>query len=650
MVEQQIKKWGKKHYITAGVVAIGIIGIIIYFLIQKNNYMKQNSEYKKVLVIGIDGMDPRIVQSLMDDDKMPNFKQLSEDGTGVELQTVFPPQSPVAWTTIATGVNAGKHNIFDFIRRNPETYLPMLGLFESESSLHSGTRYSSLVTLDPFWKKLGTDDIFSTVVKWPMTFPSENFNGRSLSGLGTPDVKGFLSGYTLYTESDFDSEKDSNKVEKVKFDNGKIDTIVYGPKSKQGEEIKDITAPIQIEKKDSNTIKIVNGDVEAQIAVGEWTQWMKSSFSVNFFTKKSGIWRAYLESVEPFQMFVTTMQIDPEHPITEISYPHNYSSDLAKDIGLYYTLGMPEETDGLMDGALSEDGFMKHLAQIEGERDQMFWKEFDEFQSKDSGVLAFVYDSSDRLQHTHWIDTILAEGSTEKIEYDDAIAQYYIDKDHLLGEVLRKIDNNTAVIVLSDHGFTSFERGLNVNTWLKDNNFMTLTQDVTDEDDGSLFEYVDWHDTKAYAVGFNAIYINQKGREGSGIVENKDEVMDAIIQKLENIVDEKTGKKVIYKAYKASEIWHGDAFINAPDIVLGYYPGYRTDWKTAIGGFTVETITDNEKKWTGDHMVDKKFVPGVFYSNFPIQKQIIEQVDIVPTIYNILNIDPSDEFDGQSLL
>jgi len=652
MGEIQIKTMKYRYYIV-GIVAICVFaGIIIYFLITKNTDMaKNNKNFNKVLIVGIDGMDPKMVRTMMDDGKMPHFKKLADSGIQTELQTVFPPQSPVAWTTIATGVNAGKHNIFDFIRRNPENYMPVLGLFETENAFN-GTRYTSFITSEPFWKKLSDQNVNSTIIRWPMTFPTESFNGELLSGLGVPDIKGFLSGYTLYTEKDVKADKDSNKIEKIDLSNGTVDTVVYGPRTMQGSEIKDITAPIRIEKIDANSVRIINDEQIQEVIVGEWTDWMKTKFSINFFTKKSGIWRAYLESVEPFQMFVTTMQIDPEDPITEISYPHDYSSDLAHEIGEYYTLGMPEETDGLMDGVLSEDGFMKHIGQIESERDKMFWREFDKFQQRDNGVFAFVYDASDRLQHTHWREKILVEDVPDKIEYDAVIEEYYINKDNFIGEVLHKIDDDTAIIVLSDHGITSFERGLNVNTWLKDNGYMTLTQNITDEDDGSLFEYVNWTQTSAYAVGFNAIYINQKGREGQGIVENKEELVDEIIKKLEGIIDEKTGKKVIYKAYRASEIWHGDALDNAPDIILGYYPGYRTDWKTAIGGFAVDKITDNDKLWTGDHMVDKKFVPGTLFTNFKISKDIdiIEQVDIVPTIYDILNIEPSSDFDGQSIL
>jgi len=640
----------RKIYIVVLVISvIIIIATGCALRIKRNKDMTQNKEYKKALIIGIDGMDPKMVKTMMAEGKLPNFKRLAKIGVQTELQTVFPPQSPVAWTTIATGVNAGKHNIFDFIRRNPKNYMPVLGLFDSKNVFNS-TRYSSFITTEPFWKKLGKENIHSTIIRWPMTFPVESFNGESLAGLGVPDVKGFLSGYTIYTSTNVELDKDSNKVEKINLEQGSADTVVYGPRTMQGSEIKDITAPIRLERINDKNLRIINGDQTQEIKIGEWTDWMKTSFVVNFFTKKSGIWRAYLESIEPFKMFITTMQIDPEDPVTEISYPHNYSSDLAQEIGSYYTLGMPEETDGLMDGVLSEDGFIKHIQQIEGERNKMFWREFDKFQQRDSGIFSFVFDASDRLQHTHWREKILVDNPPEKIQYAEVVENYYINKDKFIGEILNKITNDVALMIVSDHGFTSFERGLNVNTWLKDNGYMTLTQDITDENDGSLFEYVDWSKSQAYSIGFNAIYINKKGREGQGIVDNKEELIDEIINKLENIIDKKTGKKVIYKAYRAIDIWHGDELINAPDIVLGYYPGYRTDWKTAIGGFTVEQITDNKKKWTGDHMVDKKFVPGTLLTNFKINKEIVEQVDIVPTIYKILDIKLPNDLEGQSIL
>jgi predicted AlkP superfamily phosphohydrolase/phosphomutase len=625
----------------------------VLFLYRLNGYSKNKQlvkkgmkKYNKVLIVGIDGMDPKMLNAFLQEGKLPNFQKLI---TRKNLETVNPPQSPVAWVTIATGVNPGKHNIFDFIRRNPDTYMPMLGLFNSKTAF-SNTRYSSLVDSQTFWELLSENGINSTIIRWPMTFPANELKGELLSGLGVPDLKGFLSGYTLYTEKYIPTEKDSNKVEIVKFNQDNIaHTKIYGPRFKQGSEIKDITADLSIERIDDKKVKLSNDGKEIMVQLGQWSDWITTEFAVNFFTKKSGNWKVYLESIKPLKLFMTTMQINPLKPITPISFPTKYSEDLAGRIGRYYTLGIAEETDGLLDGALSDDGFIQQVFQLEEEREKMFWSEFDKFKQKNKVILAVVFDSSDRLQHTHWQETNLEKGDP-KITYDKTLERYYANKDKFLGKVLNEIDDQTAVIILSDHGFTSFERGLNLNTWLKNNHYLTLTKEVTDADDGSLFKNVDWKKTKAYAVGFNAIYLNKKGREKEGIVENDEKVIAEIVNKLESLIDEKTGKKVIYKAYRGKDIWQGKDLKNAPDVVIGYYPGYRTDWKTAIGGFTVKEITDNQKRWKGDHMVDKKFVPGVLLANFPVKEGVTQQVDIAPTVYNLLNVEvPKNIFDGKSI-
>jgi predicted AlkP superfamily phosphohydrolase/phosphomutase len=343
-------------------------------------------------------------------------------------------------------------------------------------------------------------------------------------------------------------------------------------------------------------------------------------------------------------MYITTIQIDPENPVTAISFPHKYSGDLAKDIGLYYTLGMPEETDPFIDGKISEKMFLEQVNQIEEERDKMFWKEFENFEKIDRGIYAFVYDSSDRLQHVFWEQKILEE---DPIKINKVVEEYWIKKDKFIGEVLKKLDKNTLLLIVSDHGFTSFERAVSLNTWLVNNGFMVLTKEIGNEE-GALFKYVDWDKTKAYALGFNSIYVNLKGREPKGIVEDKEKVIQEIISKLEGLKD--GGKKVVNKAYKTSELHSGEYVNNGPDIIVGYNPGYRTSWQTAVGGFTKEVLADNEKIWDGDHLVDPKFVPGILFSNAKFNVESASQMDVAPTILDAIGIEVPEAIDGKSLL
>jgi len=312
---------------------------------------------------------------------------------------------------------------------------------------------------------------------------------------------------------------------------------------------------------------------------------------------------------------------------------------------------MPEETDGFIEDILSEKAFLEQINEIENERDKMFWKEFEKFKTIKKGVYAFVYDSSDRVQHVFWDEKILEENDGQ-LSVNNAVIAYFTLKDKLVGKILQQIDDETLLIIVSDHGFTSFERSVSINTWLVKNGFMTLTKELSEfneNEDGALFQYVDWSKTKAYSLGFNSLYINVRGREAKGIVEDREKVVREIVAKLENLPDEKTGKKAINKAYRREEVYSGDLLGDAPDIIIGFNPGYRMSWQTAIGGFTKEVLIDNTKKWDGDHLVDPKFVPGVLFSNVKVDRGSASQMDIAPTVLDALGISIPEKMDGGSL-
>ncbi len=626
-----------------------IIITIIYFV--TNIKMPNESKHKKVLLIGIDGMDPKIAKGLMEKDKLPNFKKLAETGSFMNLNAVYPPNSPVAWTSIATGMNPGKHNIFDFIRRDPKNYVPELSLSKTIDNGDFRTDYESYVKADPFWRITTKAEIPTTVIRWPITFPPERIQGNMLSGLGVPDIKGFLSGYTYYTSKKTDkSDKDSNKIVEVKENNGLIETEIFGPRTKKSGDIINIKTPMKIKiSEDRKSVDIIVNDETYLVEINDWSDWIRAKFDIGMFKNVYGIFKAYLVSIEPFQMYITAIQIDPKNPVVGISYPEKYSADLVDDIGLYYTLGIPEETEGYIDGRISKQAFLKHIEQIEEDRSKMFWKEFNNFKNTKNGVFGFVFDTSDRIQHVFWEEKVLGENDG-KLSLNKAVLDYYVKKDIFIGEVLKQLDDKTLLIIVSDHGFTSFERAVSINTWLYKNGYISLKKEITEKDDGALFRYVDWSKTKAYSLGFNSIYINLKGREKEGIIENKEEIVNEIIEKLESFVDEKTGKNVVHKAYKSEDIYSGNYVKNSPDIIIGFNPGYRMDWKTAIGGFDTEIVSDNLKKWDGDHLVDPVFVPGVLFSNIKIDRDSAHQVDIVPTVLDSLGLDVPSEIDGESLL
>ncbi len=601
------------------------------------------TKHTKALLIGIDGADPRVLTKLMDEGKLPNFAKLRNSGVFTTLNTSMPPHSPVAWTTIATGTNPGKHNIFDFIGRDPKTYLPSLALSKATTTHLGGTAYESIVTADPFWRVSTRDHIPTSVLRWPVTFPPEKVEGHLLSGLGVPDIRGLLSGYTYYTTEETNASDGPARMVTVEIADSTIKTDISGPRKRQGDKLVDIKTAMTITLANDTAVIAIDGK-QYPVAVGAWTAWMQIPFKVGFMKTVKGIAKAHLENARPFRLYLTAVQIDPEHPLYDISYPDTYSAKLADHIGLFYTLGIAEDTGALNDKKIDDKTFLEQTAQIEEEREKMFWSEFEEFKKKSSGAYAFVFDTGDRIQHMFWEE----DAFNKTLNISPAVEAYYIKKDAFLGKVMQQLDNNTALMVVSDHGFSSFQRAVSVNRWLVDNGFMKLTEEP--EDDGGLFTNVDWSKTKAYALGFNSIYINLKGREGQGIVEDKGAVEKELIDKLMQLTDKKTGKKPVYKLYKSEDIYSGSHVNDGPDIMIGYYPGYRTSWQTAIGGLTKETIFDNNKHWKADHLIDPRFVPGVFFANFKINKKEPEQKDVAPTILSLIGADIPENMDGKKLV
>ncbi len=620
------------------IICIIIVCFVIFF---SGEEKMVKSRYDKVFIIGIDAMDPKVTNKLINEGMLPNFLRLKEIGSFSKLNTILPAESPVAWTTIATGTNPGKHGLFDFITRNPENYL--LGVSITKQKSRYSTKFESPVKGIPFWSITSDAKIPTTIIRWPATFPPDKVNGVMFSGEGVPDIRGFSSGYYIYTSEYFN--KDEEKTIKVSVNDKIINSRVFGP---LGTDRNPIEKPIQI-KVDKDKAIIIVDDKEYPVKVGGWSDWIRIDFKVGFMKKVSAITKAYLFSVEPeFKMYLGPIQIDPENPVVDFTYPGKYSNELADAIGLYNTLGMPEDTNALNENAITDKVFLGQVAQIEDERNKMFWYEFNRF---DKGLLAFVFDSGDRLQHMYWDEKNLFNVK-EGLSVNKDVVDYYVKKDNLLGEVLNKIDNKTALMIFSDHGFTSFERAVSINTWLVENGFMTLTNDYNENDDGALFKFVDWSKTKAYSLGFAGIYINLKEREGQGIVEEaeKEEIINGIIKKLEDFRDPKNNQKVITHAYKREEIYHGDYVKDSPDIVIGFEPGYRMSWQSAIGGLTQEIVIDNLKKWKGDHIVDPSHVPGVLFTNFKTNNENPSLLDIAPTVLEILKIKIPKDIDGRSLI
>jgi predicted AlkP superfamily phosphohydrolase/phosphomutase len=615
--------------------------------------------YKRIIVLGIDGMDPRLAEQFMQQGDLPHLSALRQQGSYARLATSNPPQSPVAWCDIGTGMDSGTHGVFDFIARNPKNYLPDLAILQPNRSHGPGaskTSFKPPCRARFFWEYTAEAGIPSYAIRWPMTFPPAAGSSTLLSGLGVPDIRGELGRYTCFSTRPADKALEGEaKVVRLLFNGATAATEISGPHNEQGRET---AIPLKICTSNKTAVSITVAQQTFSLRTGEWSGWIALEFPVTDARSVSAAVRFYLVSIEPhISLYLSPLQINPVNPCFNISTPEGFSRELAECIGgPYYTQGIPEDTKPLTEGVIGDDAFIQLCDNIMQEREQMLRYCLGKFTE---GVFSFVIDTTDRIQHIFWRfedqnHPLYDKNGAKK--YGGIIRDYYKRADRIIGEIMAgHVDDKTLLLVLSDHGFTSFRKGANLNRWLIENGYMKLREepDPEDKEGGALFKYVDWKKTGAYALGFSSIYLNLKGREGSGIVQPGSEaemLAGKIARDLQAFKDPASSDSVIKQVYAADALYTGEYRAEAPDLVIGFNAGYRMSWQTAIGGAPRSLLEPNRKQWSGDHIVDPSVVPGVLFSNRKINQIAPKSSDIAATVLSAMGIKPPKEIQGKSLM
>ncbi|RMF94269.1 MAG: nucleotide pyrophosphatase [Candidatus Schekmanbacteria bacterium] len=637
------------------------IRYIIRTFIKKRSGEKTDVE--RVVVLGLDGLDPALVTKYMNEGKLPNFSKLKEEGSFSPLRTTYPAMSPVAWSSFITGVDPSRHNIFDFLKRDVRTYLPDI------SSVHIGNTKKTLnigkykipigkpeITLlrksQPFWKILGDNHIFSAVLRVPITFPPEKFYGVSLSGMCVPDLKGTQGSFTYYTTDKNSVGKHTGGVRVlVERKNNIIESHIKGPENSLLKNGGEMTIPFKIEILNDSEAILKLPDEEIKLKKGEYTDWKVIVFKAGLGIKVQGICRFLLRSVSPeFELYITPINIDPDTPAMPISHPLYYSVYLSKMQGRYATLGLAEDTWALNERVIDEEAFLGQAYKYYEERREMFFNMLDKIKK---GMVACVFDTSDRIQHMFFRyidDRHPANKDKDTVKHKNSIEDMYKKMDELVGETMQKLGEKDVLMVISDHGFKSFRRCVNLNTWFHQNGYMHFKDGGTG---GEWFQGVDWSKTRAYTFGLGGIYINLKGREGQGIVEPGEEyenLKKELCEKLNNFQDEEWGETAICRLYDNKELFSGPYAGNGPDLFVGFNVGYRTSWEAAVGKCTDKVIEDNTKSWSGDHCIDPRLAPGILFCSRKIDADSPSIMDIGPTVLKLYGLDIPKYMQGKPLI
>jgi len=618
----------------------------------------------RVVIIGLDGFDPELCERFMAEGQLPHLARLRAEGSFVRLQTTFPPISPVAWSSFSTGVNPGRHNIYDFLSRDPRTYQPMLSSAAiTQTSRHISVgkysiplgkpKYKLLRKSQPFWKVLGEHGIFSTVLRVPITFPPEKFHGVLLSGMCVPDLRGTQGSFTLYTSQLAAAEDHTGGTRiRVNVAGGQIKSFVPGPMNPVSAREEELRLPMTLRldtEADAADLQICGSKL--RLKRGEYSDWVPLRYKAGLGVKIHGIGRFYLKQLSPHvELYLSPINIDPEKPALPISHPLVYSIYLAKLLGRYSTLGLAEDTWALNEQVIDEEAFLAQCELIHAERERIF---FQALEKTRKGLCVCVFDMPDRVQHMFFRDFDgrgRAAQPTNSRTYQHVIGDVYKRMDEMVGRVMAGMDNRTMLFVLSDHGFKSFRRGMSLNTWLYQNGYLMLREDAAGRE---WLQDVDWKKTRAYAIGLNGLYINLKGREAKGTVEPGQEfegLKRELIQRLTGLKDDETGDVAIRAVFDAAAIYAGPYRDNSPELIIGYNEGYRASWESVIGKVTGKVFEENRKSWSGDHCIDPKLVPGVLFCNRPIHVDNPSIVDIAPTVLELFGVDVPPYMEGTSLI
>ena len=618
---------------------------------------------KRVVIVGFDGMDPELADRFMQEGKLSHLAKLRDQGTFLPLRTTCPAISPVAWSTFQTGVNPGKHNIYDFLARDLSSYLPFLSSAQirgpkrrlriGEYSVPLGKpEIKGLRRGTPFWHWLGKAGIFCSVIRVPVTFPPEKFPGVLLSGMCVPDLKGSQGTFCFCTTRGAgDKFREGGVRIPIERHGSVFRSYIPGPEdplaTNSGSGLRvDFELRADLRR---NQARIEVDSQKFTLKIREYSEWIPVKFKAGLGFTARGICRFYVKQLSPeVEVYVTPVNIDPGRPDLPISHPVTYSIYLAKLFGPYATLGLAEDTWALNEEVLDDQAFLAQCYANHEDRERML---FDALDKTPQGLCVCVFDTTDRVQHMFWRYLEDDHPAARKVPRDQrpsVIEDLYRRMDDLIGRVMDQIDDKTLLLAVSDHGFKSFTRCVNLNAWLHQNGYLALNSGKSES--GDWFQDVDWSRTLAYTMGLNGLYLNLKGREREGIVEpgtESETLKNELRTKLNGLVDPASGGIGITGVFDCDAVFAGPYVDNAPDLIVGYGAGFRASWDSVTGRVTTQLFEDNTKAWSGDHCIDPRLVPGVLFCNRKIAEEKPAIVDVAPTILKLFGLGLPTYFDGK---
>jgi predicted AlkP superfamily phosphohydrolase/phosphomutase len=620
---------------------------------------------RRVIVLGFDGLDYQLTRTLMEAGRLPNFSRLAKMGGFSALGTSMPPQSPVAWSSFTTGLDPAGHGIYDFIHRDPATMAPYLSTTRTEAAEWTipvgpwqfplkGGRVMPLRAGEPFWARLEAAGARTSILRMPANYPPSGQAEHELSGMGTPDILGTYGTFSFYTSEPFAYAGRTiagGAIHRVRVIGDHMAAALEGPDNPFRRERVKLTAPftVYVDPRES-AARIIIGSEQRVLAVGEWSDWVPVSFELTPLQSLRGMCRFYLKQVRPyFELYVTPINLDPTSPALPISTPSSYAAELAGATGRFYTQGMPEDTKAYSAGVFSAEEFLRQAGLTADESRRQYAYALDRFidgaSGSDARLLFYYFGHVDQVSHMMWRamdpDHPAYDAATDA-PHRHVVEDLYVGLDRIVGATLDRMAPDMLLVIMSDHGFTSWRRTFHLNSWLEQNGYLTVRDPSRRAE--PMFANVDWSRTRAYGLGLNGLYLNLQGREKSGIVPaaQREALTTEIAAKLLAAADPSTGQRAITAIARPGADGHAVAHPDrAPDLLIGYAKGTRGSNESALGEVPAEVMIDNREAWSGDHCMDPAAVPGVLFVSRPLSRPVGSLQDLTGAILAEFGITPA---------
>jgi len=465
------------------------------------------------------------------------------------------------------------------------------------------------------------------VVRIPTNYPPLEV-GRALAGMGTPDLRGTLGTFSYYTDDPEEISRSvpGGRIVKIDLADGHARLPLEGPPNSLRRDHPFSTVDLIVDvDPDNSAARIKVGQEAYVISQGEWSGWLPADFPlIPHLASVRGMFRVFAKQLHPrLELYVSPVNIDPESPALPVAAPSSLGRDIARQTGRYYTMGIPEDTAALRQGVFTLPQFLAQTRLVFEDERRLLSYSLSHF---GQGLLFFYFSVVDENSHMLWG------------RHEAELLDVYRAVDGCVGEVMREAPS-AELIVLSDHGFTTFDRAVHLNTWLRHRGFLTLHGPPGDE---TMLSDLDWSSTEAYGLGLNGLYLNLRGREKYGIVERgrpSAALLENLREQLLAFRDPVNGRQVVEAVYQTRPTKETAAA--APDLIVGYGRGYRGSWQTALGGVPEVEIEDNNDAWIGDHCINPADVPGVLFTSRSLDPVHPRLQDVTAMVLKLFGLAPS---------